>query len=134
MVEHGRLAAVSKLILLGLMLMQASIGLFLTDDEADIHGPLYFLTDSIWSDWLTYLHYEIFNILIVMISMHLLAISYYMIVKRKNLFRLMIFGSLDENVELDDRRRGGRNKINIILAAGFACVVFWCIESGALLR
>jgi cytochrome b len=89
---HNPLGAWSVLAMLGMLLFQASIGLFSNDDIAS-EGPLAKLISKDVSDSLSWLHKAInVNLLYALVGLHVAAILYYSIFKRKNLVMPMITG------------------------------------------
>lgn len=89
---HNPLGAWSVLAMLGMLLFQASVGLFSNDDIAS-EGPLARLIAKDASDSLTWLHKEIgATALYVLIGLHVAAILYYWLLKRRNLVAPMITG------------------------------------------
>lgn len=128
---HSPLGALSVFILLGLILAQAGLGLFAMNDEIEFHGPLYDLVSSSWSERLTGWHHQLFNILAILIGMHVMAIGYYTGFKRKNLVLPMITGKVcvADDMFIPPIRGGG--KIQLLFSITLAGVVFWYIESVA---
>ena len=80
--------------LLLLVLLQASSGLFITDDIL-LEGPLYALVSGDTSEWLYDMHHTLFDILTVLIFLHIAAIVFYWLFKRTNLVRAMLDGSAE---------------------------------------
>jgi cytochrome b len=93
---HSPLAALSVIALLGAVGFQALTGLFASDDIA-FEGPLAARVSGKVSHWLTDLHEDNEAILLSLIGLHLVAIAWYLIVKRRNLIGPMITG--DANVQ-----------------------------------
>jgi len=131
---HSPLAALSILTMLAVILLQAGLGLFAYNDEIDIHGPLYALLNSSFSERLTGLHVRAVNVLILLIGIHLLAIVYYTRVKNQQLIRPMLSGwrIADDKTEVSHSHRHSMKALLFaVLVAGMA---FWMIDSGLLLR
>ncbi|MDB6160952.1 MAG: Ni/Fe-hydrogenase 1 b-type cytochrome subunit [Gammaproteobacteria bacterium] len=90
---HNPLGALSVLALLGLLLGQVTLGLFCVDVDGLESGPL--------SHWVTFetgracarLHRIGFDVLKVLILLHIVAVLLYWVFKRDNLIRPMITGS-----------------------------------------
>jgi cytochrome b len=90
---HNPLGALSALTLLGLLLGQVVLGLFSVDVDGLESGPL--------SHWVTFetgrtcarLHRFGFDVLKVLIVLHVVAVLFYLVVKRDNLIRPMLTGS-----------------------------------------
>ncbi|MDG4549459.1 MAG: cytochrome b/b6 domain-containing protein [Candidatus Contendobacter sp.] len=88
---HNPLGAWSIVAMLVLLLIQAGTGLFANDDIL-IEGPLYAWVSKGTSDWLTTIHRFNFNLLLLVIAVHLSAVLFYLLVKRENLIRPMLSG------------------------------------------
>jgi cytochrome b len=88
---HNPLGALSVFALLLVLLFQAGSGLFANDDIA-FEGPLYDLVTKATSNWLTGLHRQGLWVILALVSLHLLAVLYYTLVRKNNLVRPMITG------------------------------------------
>lgn len=90
-VGHNPLGALSVLALLAALLAQAGTGLF-TDDDVLAQGPLRHLVSYDTARALTSIHHTIFDGLLALITLHLLAVLFYALVRRQNLVGPMITG------------------------------------------
>jgi len=133
-VGHNPLGSLSIILMLSVILTQACFGLFALNDEIEFHGPLYDLVSAFWSERLTAWHRQLFYGLVLLITLHLAAISYYTWFKRKKLIMPMITGKTWVADETPFKVVRGSRKIHLLLAVCMSAMVFWCIESGALLR
>lgn len=88
---HNPLGAISVIAMLLLLLGQAALGLFANDDIFT-EGPLYKLVSKDTSDWMTSLHKRNFYLIATLVTVHISAVLYYLIVKRDNLIRPMLTG------------------------------------------
>ena len=88
---HNPLGAWSIVAMLVLLLVQAGTGLFANDDIL-IEGPLYGWVSKSTSDWLTAIHKFNFNLLLLVIAVHIAAVLFYLLVKRENLVHPMLSG------------------------------------------
>jgi cytochrome b len=90
---HNPLGALSALTLLSLLLVQVVLGLFSVDVDGLESGPL--------SHWVSFetgrecarLHRLGFDVLKVFVVLHVVAVLFYLVVKRDNLIRPMLTGS-----------------------------------------
>ncbi len=89
---HNPLGGWSVMAMLGALLLQASTGLF-TNDDIFTEGPLYPLVSKAASDFLTRIHRFNADIIGVLVAIHILAILFYLVVKRENLIKPMITGT-----------------------------------------
>lgn len=89
---HNPLGAVSVIVLLTLVAAQVITGLYSSDDIA-FSGPLSGWIGKRASEQLTGWHAQIFNALAGFILLHILAIVFYLLVRRANLVAAMITGN-----------------------------------------
>jgi cytochrome b len=89
---HNPLGALSVLALLLLVLAQIVLGLFAVDIDGIESGPLAihvsFETGRKCAEW----HHSVFNALQVFIALHVIAVAYYVFVKKQNLLGAMFSG------------------------------------------
>ncbi len=88
---HNPIGGWSIVALLTLLLIQAGTGLFANDDIL-IEGPLYGWVSKSASDWLTTVHKLNFNLLLLVIAVHISAVLFYLLVKHENLIHPMLSG------------------------------------------
>ena len=88
---HNPMGGWSIVALLTLLLIQTGTGLFANDDIL-IEGPLYDWVSKSASDWLTTVHKLNFNLLLLVIAVHISAVLFYLLVKRENLIHPMLSG------------------------------------------
>lgn len=90
-VGHNPLGGISVLVMLLCLLIQAATGLGANDDIM-VEGPLYRYITKELSDQLTSIHHFNFNVLLILVAMHISAIFYYWIVCSDNLIKPMLYG------------------------------------------
>lgn len=88
---HNPAGGLMVAVLLAVLLAQAASGLF-SNDGLKFSGPLALLVSADMSDRLTRLHGTIFNIILILVWLHVVAIGFYLLVKGDNLVRPMITG------------------------------------------
>ncbi|PIE83376.1 MAG: hypothetical protein CSA09_02415 [Candidatus Contendobacter odensis] len=88
---HNPMGGWSIVVMLILLFIQATTGLFANDDIF-IEGPLYGWVSKDSSDWLTTVHRLGFNLLLLFIAVHISAVLFYLLVKRENLIYPMLSG------------------------------------------
>ncbi len=129
-VGHNPLGALSVFALLGLLAVQAATGLFGNDDIA-FAGPLNALVDDTLGRRVTGWHRLLANGLFALLALHVLAIAFHAIVKRHDLVRPMITGTLDvapgTPLPKTSRWRGGRAAllVAVALAGGGVSGLTW---------
>ncbi len=93
-IGHNPLGALSVVAMLGLLLAQASFGLFATDDIAT-DGPFAWMVSSAATKRLSALHRQGAWLLLGLVALHLSAIIFYRIKTGENLVAPMISGVKD---------------------------------------
>ena len=124
---HNPLGALSVLALLSVLAILTASGLFANDDIA-FQGPLFGLVDKSISDRLSGLHNLIFNLLILLVVLHLAAIAFYAGVKKDNLVGPMLTGKKD--VARD--HAGSSLKVGmarLLAALAISCLAIWGISN-----
>jgi cytochrome b len=91
-VGHNPLGALSVIALIGLLAVQIGLGLFATDTDAIYSGPLNFKVSFETAEKLTELHEVGFNLILLLVLIHLAAIIYYAVKKKDRLIPPMITG------------------------------------------
>jgi cytochrome b len=89
---HSPIGALSVLAILLALLVQIATGLVQIDDEDFIEGPLSGLVGFDTAVLAHEVHEASFNVLLGLIALHLLAIAYYQLVRRRPLVRPMVTG------------------------------------------
>lgn len=90
---HNPLGALSVIGLLGVTAGVVGLGLFAVDEDGLWPGPLSRRVSADLSESATELHeHQAFDLLLVLMVLHVTAIAYYLLVKRKNLVTPMISG------------------------------------------
>jgi cytochrome b len=89
---HNPLGALSVLALLGLLLLQVLLGLVSVDTDAIESGPLAHLVSFETGRRAAWLHGQVFDILKILVAIHILAVLYYLVVKRVDLIGPMVTG------------------------------------------
>jgi cytochrome b len=89
---HNPLGALSVTAILLALVAQVSLGLFAMDTDGIVSGPLARFVSYDVAEASGDLHENAFNILLVLIGLHIAAILFYLAVKRANLVGPMITG------------------------------------------
>lgn len=126
---HNPLGAFSVLAMLGLVAFQVFSGLLATDDIA-FQGPLNALVDSATGDWLSGLHRQAKWLLLALIGLHLAAIGWYGLVRRKPLVRAMIGGRARREHPAQQDARGGSWRAALLVAI-VATGSVWTVQTVA---
>ena len=129
-IGHNPLGAWSVLALLGLLLFQATSGLFATDDIA-FSGPLRRAVDSSTSALLTTWHMRMEWVIYGLIALHIGAVLFHVLIKKETLIRPMITGRKPVS-ETSAKDAQGGGWIAVLIALAVTGLVLW-IADGALL-
>ena len=89
---HNPMGALSVVVMLLSLLLQAVTGLF-SNDDITTEGPYAGSVSKAASDFLTGVHKINANVLIALAVLHLLAIGYYYFIKKDNLVKAMLTGN-----------------------------------------
>ena len=126
---HNPLGALSVVALLLAVAVQVGLGLFASDTDYISAGPLNrLIKDNDLIETITNWHEDFFNVLLAVIGLHLVAIAFYLLVKRINLVGPMLTGRR-KAANVEGPRAGlapvslMRLTIGIVLAVG----VVWFI-------
>lgn len=117
---HNPLGALSVVAILGALITQVTLGLFASDTDGLESGPLSRYVDYDFAKDAGDLHEDFFNVLLVLIGLHIAAIVFYLLIKRTNLVGPMFTGK--------------RNAANVDgPSAGIAPVSLWRFAIGVVL-
>jgi len=89
---HNPAGAYSIILLLSLLVTQASTGLFLTDDIFS-NAPYYGTLPEAWEDTANFIHHNGFNFILAAVALHIAAIIFYKVKHNQNLTKAMITGN-----------------------------------------
>ena len=101
---HNPLGGLSVLALLGMTALQVALGLVAVDEDGLNEGPLASLVSTDIADAARELHEAMFNILLALIILHVAAILYYRLFKRRRLVGPMITGRAELDPEAQPMR------------------------------
>jgi cytochrome b len=107
--------------MLTVLLIQAITGLFANDDIFT-KGPLYPWVSKATSDWLTHIHRLNQEVIILLVSLHVAAVLFYLIVKRENLIKPMFTGRKQWHGE--DRASADHLALAALIAAVIAAGIY----------
>jgi cytochrome b len=91
-IGHSPLGALSVIALLLATAVQVGLGLFSTDEDGLVSGPLAHLVSLDASEEIADLHHDFFDVLLVLIIIHVCAVLIYRLVLRQKLIGPMITG------------------------------------------
>jgi cytochrome b len=125
-IGHSPLGALSVVALLGLIAVQAGLGLFSSDEDGLLLGPLSGLVSDDASEGITDLLEDFFNVLLVFIGLHVAAVLFYWVARKQNLIGPMVTGkaALDPDVEA---MRPGKGWVALACLVAAIAVTRWII-------
>jgi cytochrome b len=128
---HNPLGAFSVFALLLFLIAQVATGLF-ADDAIMNQGPLTRFASSLWIDRATFWHKEVGKIvLIVLISLHVVAVLFYLFKKKENLIRPMINGDKEMAQPVQPSNDSASSRIAaLVVLALCAGLVYWVQSLG----
>ncbi|WP_370156560.1 cytochrome b/b6 domain-containing protein [Ferrovibrio sp.] len=121
-VGHNPAGGWSVLLMLALVLVQATTGLF-TSDDIVVDGPLYPLVSSSIAAQLSTIHRTAFILLLAVIGLHVAASLFYLTVRKQNLIGPMVTGRAEGRAEAD-AGNGGHPLLALALLLLSGAVVF----------
>ncbi|MBX5460040.1 MAG: cytochrome b/b6 domain-containing protein [Steroidobacteraceae bacterium] len=126
---HNPLGGISVIVMLALVAFQATTGLFATDDILWT-GPYNSAVSTETADRLTSLHHANFNLILAMVSLHVLAIVFYFFVKKQNLIGAMFHGKKPA-AHVPEHEAITRSELTkaVIVIAISAGLVYWLISA-----
>jgi len=118
---HNPLGGWSVIALLAILFTQVTTGLFAVDIDGIESGPLSYLVDFDTGRLFSKLHDYSFNGLLALIGLHIGAIAFYLLVRRRNLILAMITGT----------ERVTAGEAGFLVAAAVAAGIAYWIGGGA---
>lgn len=88
---HNPLGALSIILVLTIIAMQAISGLFISDDIFS-QGPYYYAVSSQTQDLANWIHHNTFNAIWVFLAFHIGAMIFYKVEKKQDLVKAMVTG------------------------------------------
>lgn len=126
---HNPLGGYSALVMLLLLTIQVTSGLFATDVDGLESGPLSFLISFDQSRTAAAIHELSFNILLALVALHILAIVFYLVVRKRNLIVPMITGRTPNHDPINAELRSPA-RWRFVLAATAAATFAWAASKG----
>lgn len=131
-VGHNPLGGWSVVAMLLALLVQVVTGLFAVDIDGIESGPLSALVDFDQGRLASAMHGIAFNILLGLIALHVVAVLFYMIVRRRNLIGPMVTGTAATNgaPPVPVRRAG---PVALLVALGLSGLLAWWVFAAPML-
>ncbi len=126
-IGHNPLGALSVVAMLGLLCLMVGLGLVSTDEDGLFLPPLSHLVSLETSEAAHDLHEQVFDILLVLIGLHVAAILFHALVRRRNLIGPMVTGTGTAPEGAQPLRRA--SAIRLIAAILVALAAIWLVWS-----
>jgi len=128
---HNPLGSLMVILMIILVSLQAVSGLFINDDVFS-SGPYY---DSVSKDVervMMFLHHNVFDFMIAAIVLHLLAVAYYVRVKKQSIILPMITGKKPTNkLNKTDGIKHSKLWLALLLLVIVVAFVYWLVVLNA---
>lgn len=123
-IGHNPLGGLSVAAMLAVLATQVGFGLFASDDDGEVFGPLSLWLDEDLVETITQLHKTLFNLLLVLIALHVAAIVYHALIQRKNVVGPMLTGSGDAPDGVGEMRGASSLRLATTLAITLGATVW----------
>jgi len=127
-VGHNPLGALSVLLLLGLMIVEVGVGLFAQDIDGIEAGPLAQYVSYDAADAARGWHALLFNLILAVVAVHVLAILFYLVVKRDNLVGPMVTGRKRVTEEIQPPAMAPFTRA--LIGIGISVFLSWWVSRG----
>ncbi len=126
---HNPLGALSVLAMLLLLTVQIGTGLFAVDIDGLESGHLSFLVSFDLGRTAAGIHHLSFTLLQIVVSVHVAAVLFYLIVRKRNLIRPMVTGS-DSQLDTAHGALASASPLRLIVSALVAAGLAWLTSKG----
>jgi cytochrome b len=126
---HNPLGGYSVIFMLLVLVLQVATGLFAVDVDGIESGYLSHLVSFDQGRLAASIHETSFNVLLALIGLHILAILFYLVFRRRNLVVPMVTGT-DRQIETADGALVSAGPVKFVVAAGLAVGIAWWAGTG----
>ncbi len=123
---HNPLGSWSVVTLIVLLLVQVGLGLFAVDVDGIESGPLSMYVDFDTGRDAAKLHDVLFNVLLAVICVHIVAVLFYAVFRKENLVGAMITGAREYRVS-DVAPVAGFSWVRFVAGVALASGITWAI-------
>lgn len=125
---HSPLGALSVLALLLVLLLQVASGLA-SDDEIAFTGPLVRFLPGEWVGRATWYHADVGQyVLYVLVSLHVLAVAFYALVRRRAIVRAMLTGDKQLPASVPPSRDDAATRLLALVLLALAAALAWWVS------
>ena len=126
---HNPLGGYSVVLMLALLSIQVVTGVFAVDVDGIESGPLSFLVSFDQGRTASAVHHISFTALQIVAGIHILAVLFYLVVKKLNLIRPMVTGS-DKALESREGALVPASPMRVVVAAAVAAAIAYAVWKG----
>ncbi len=128
---HNPAGSLMVLLMIILILMQSVSGLYMSDDVFS-SGPYQGSMGDEFDQAMKFIHYNVFDVMIGAIALHIAVVFYYRIKKKRDLITPMVTGKKPvHNIDNDDAITSSRILLAVIIALLVAAFVYWLVVVNA---
>ncbi|MDH5393582.1 MAG: cytochrome b/b6 domain-containing protein [Gammaproteobacteria bacterium] len=132
LVGHTRAGALSVILMLLAVIIQAISGLFASQADIDFFAPLSLLLSEEKQQQFSYWHRQWVNMFLILAILHLSAIGFYLFIKKQDIVWPMITGQ-KKIINISFHKETGPINIKAFALSIFcALLIYWLIESALL--
>ena len=114
------------ILMLLLILSQAISGLFM-DDDVFTSGPYYESVSGTVQKFMSLIHHNVFDVILIISALHISAICYYLLVKKINLIVPMITGYKLSDNEKSSGIKSSKLWLSFIVILVIAVFLYWLL-------
>lgn len=129
LVGHNPLGGWSVALILLCLMAQCALGLFAHDVDGMESGPLSYLVSYEAADFARIWHNRLFNLILGLAALHIVAVFAYLFVKGDNILLPMVTGERELPESVPQPAPGSR--IALLVSLAVAAFLAWWIDAGA---
>jgi len=126
MIGHNPLGGLMIVMMLSLVLSQAISGLFMNDDIFT-SGPYYESASEAIQQFMSLIHHNAFDVIIILSMIHIVAVFYHLLVKKINLILPMFTGYKLSEREKNNGIKSSKLLLAFILSLSVAFFLYWLL-------
>lgn len=126
---HNPLGGWSVAALLAVLSVQLGLGIFAQDEYGLVAGPLNHLVSYETAEMVTEWHETFFNVILAFVALHLMAVTFYTVVRQSDLIGPMLTGQKEVDGDTQQPRMAARRTALLALISA-AALTAW-IAAGA---
>ena len=125
-IGHNPLGALMVVFMLSLILSQVISGLFMNDDIFT-SGPYYESVSSSTQQFMSFIHHNVFDVIVAVSLVHISAAFYYLFVKKSNLISPMITGFKRSNKAETSGIKSSKLILSLVVIVVIMLFLYWLL-------